>query len=77
MKIWEVWDDDLISDDLWDDDLINDLNPILRNTESNRTVRGRFQIPANNYLFKTNNRNTRKRCEIGSKLTIKTSERRH
>ena len=24
------------------------------------------------YLFKVNNRNTRKRCEIGSKLTIKT-----
>ena len=33
--------------------------------------------PANVYLFKVNNRNTRKRCEIGSKLTIKISERRH
>ena len=30
--------------------------------------------PANIYLFKANNRNTRKRCEICSKLTIKTSE---
>ena len=29
-------------------------------------------FPANNYLFKVNNRNTRKRCEICSKLTIKT-----
>ena len=34
--------------------------------------------PANIYLFKVNNRNTRKRCEIFSKLTIKTPEwRRH
>ena len=29
------------------------------------------------YLFKVNDRNTRKRCEICSKLTIKTPERRH
>ena len=29
------------------------------------------------YLFKINNRNTGKRCEICSKLTIKTPERRH
>ena len=28
------------------------------------------------YLFKVNNRNTRKRCETCSKLTIKTTERR-
>ena len=28
--------------------------------------------PANIYLFKVNNRNSRKRCEICSKLTIKT-----
>ena len=28
------------------------------------------------YLFKVNNRNTRKKCEICSKLTIKTPERR-
>ena len=31
--------------------------------------------PANIYLFKVNNRNTRKRCEIRSKLTIKTPQR--
>ena len=30
--------------------------------------------PANIYLFKFNNRNTRKRSEICSKLTIKTAE---
>ena len=28
--------------------------------------------PANNYLLKVNNRNTRKKCEIFSELTIKT-----
>ena len=32
--------------------------------------------PAGNYMFKVNNRNTRARCEICSKLTIKTPERR-
>ena len=31
-------------------------------------------FPAGNYIFKVNNRNTRTRCEICSKLTIKTSE---
>ena len=35
-----------------------------------------MKYPANVYLFKFNNRNTRKRCEIRSKLTIKTPERR-
>ena len=33
-------------------------------------------IPANIYLFKVNNKDTRKRCKICSKLTIKTPERR-
>ena len=33
--------------------------------------------PAGIYLFKVNNRNTRARCEICSKLTIKIPERRH
>ena len=33
-------------------------------------------IPANIYLFKVGNRNFRKRCEICSKLAIKTPERR-
>ena len=32
--------------------------------------------PASIYLLKVNNRNTRTRCEICSKLTIKTPERR-
>ena len=34
-------------------------------------------IPAGIYLLKVNTRNTRTRCEICSKLTIKTPERRH
>ena len=34
-------------------------------------------IPLNIYLFKVNNRNTRKRCEIYLMLTIKAPERRH
>ena len=33
-------------------------------------------LPAGIYLFKVNNRNTRTRCEICSKLTINTPERR-
>ena len=33
--------------------------------------------PANIYLFKVNNRNSRKRREICSKLSITTPERRH
>ena len=31
--------------------------------------------PAGNYTFKVNNKNTRTRCEICSKLTIKRPER--
>ena len=31
--------------------------------------------PAGNYMFKVNNRNTRTRCEICSKLTTETPER--
>ena len=36
-----------------------------------------FNIRSKIYLFKVTNRDTRKRCEICSKLTIKTPERRH
>ena len=35
-----------------------------------------IDIPDDIYLFKVNNRNTRTRCEICSKLRIKTPERR-
>ena len=37
----------------------------------------RLLFPASIYLFKVNNRNTRKRCEICLKLTIKTPEQPH
>ena len=33
-------------------------------------------LPAGNYILKVNNRNARTKCEICSKLTIKTPERR-
>ena len=33
------------------------------------------ETPDNICLFKVNNRNTRKRCDISSKLEIKTTER--
>ena len=36
-----------------------------------------FTNPANIYFFKVNNRKTRKRCEMCSKLTIKTPKGRH
>ena len=36
-----------------------------------------LRYPAIIYLFQANIRNTRKRCEICLKLTIKTPERRH
>ena len=35
-----------------------------------------INIPAGNYMFKVNNRNTRTKCEIYSKLTKKITERR-
>ena len=35
-----------------------------------------YSDPAGNYLLKVNNRNTRTRCEICSKLAIKTPEPR-
>ena len=36
----------------------------------------KYNFPAGIYLLKVNNKNTRTRCEICSKLTIKTPERR-
>ena len=43
-------------------------------TQSFQLYRG---IPAGNYLLKVNNRNTKTRYEICSKLTIKIPKRRH
>ena len=39
-------------------------------------IRNSNGVPVGIYLLKVNNRNTRIRCEICSKLTIKTPERR-
>ena len=41
-----------------------------------RSKAPRLCSPAGNYMFKVNTRNTRARCEICSKLTIKIPERR-
>ena len=41
-----------------------------------KTQEKSHDILADNYMFKVNNRTTRTRCEISSKLTIKTPERR-
>ena len=38
-------------------------------------VAEKHRCPAGNYMFKVNNRNTRTRCQIYSKFTIKTPER--
>ena len=46
------------------------LDNLLRAPPKNKT-------PASSYMFKVNNRNTRTRCEICSKLIIKKPERRH
>ena len=35
------------------------------------TFRSKGLFPGDNYMFKVNNRNTRTRCEICSKLTVK------
>ena len=45
--------------------------------ELNRYFDESKYYPANIYLFKINKRNIRKNCDICSKLTIKTPERRH
>ena len=42
----------------------------------NHTTGIRITYPAGNYMFKVNNKNTRTRCEICSKLTTKIPERR-
>ena len=58
-----------------------DLQPTMSAVEVGQAVRKIFtrfkrfrSSPASIYLLIVNNRNTRKRCEICSKLTIKTPE---
>ena len=53
------------------DKFVNQLRYQLKHTNQQSST-----FPAGNCMFKVNNRNTRTRCEICSKLTIKTPERR-
>ena len=48
---------------------------LLQGTKNNS--RETTSFPANIYLYKANNRDTRRRCEMCSQLTIKAPERRH
>ena len=50
---------------------------ILRNRSILAYVFSKRLIPAKKYMLKVSNRNTRKRCEICSKTTIKRPERSH
>ena len=50
---------------------------ILTVSQNHDSRRFLFVHTVGNYMFKVNNRNTRTSCEICSKLTIKTPERRH
>ena len=50
-------------------------NQVLNKPLNNFTLL--IDVPAGNYMFKVNNRNTRKRCEICLELTITTPERCH
>ena len=50
---------------------------ILSRMTCSTPVKCTVYLPAGIYLLKVNNRNTRTRCVICSKLTIKTPERRH
>ena len=50
---------------------------VARITITTITIITPSEFPGGNYMFKVNNRNTRTRREICSKLTIKTIERRH
>ena len=53
------------------------MNYVLDRIQASQTItRLKFTLPADNYMFKVNNRNTKTRFEICSKLTIRTSERR-
>ena len=60
---------------LWKKFTVQILMMSLENVILNKS--GTQQNPAHSYLFEVNNKNSRKRCEICSKLTIKTPELRH
>ena len=56
--------------------MVQSPNQINLGTKWLNIIYKKTQFPAGNYMFKVNNRNTRTKCEICSKLTIKTPERR-
>ena len=71
--IFNIFICDLIFDDI-DIDLANyvaDTIPYAYDLENKKVI-----YPANICLFRVNNRNTRIRCKICSKLTIRISEQR-
>ena len=45
--------------------------PVKQDSFSFLTLKQATHLPAGNYMFKVNNRNTRTRCDICLKLTIK------
>ena len=47
---------------------------LMKQGQSSTKIEMDLEFTANIYLFKVNNRNTKKRCKICSKLTIKTPE---
>ena len=60
------------------DDFVSHVKPLKHLfSHPNKNVCGIVYNPAGNYMWKVNNGNTRTRCEMFSKLTIKTPERRH
>ena len=49
------------------------MTKMIKGTSAKKFVKNKFvKNPANQIVTQNNNRNTRKRCEICSKLTIKT-----
>ena len=47
------------------------------NTKKEQDIQNENRNPTSNNMLKVNNRNTRAKCDICSKLTTKTPERRH
>ena len=56
---------------LEEENIIKDIRNLFRLEKETKAIKDQVGI----YMFKANNRTTRTRCEICSKLTIKTPER--
>ena len=68
--------DEIACKNTWINNVMINCHTVIYYTLSNSIIVGE-NVPARNYMFKVNNRNTRTMCEICSKLTKKTPERRH